>query len=70
MATKHTPDYSVVMRDDAGRTVRLSINGANIDEMVAEGYRRDDAVESVEGNQFANAIARGEIGADAWMVPA
>jgi hypothetical protein len=56
---KATQDYSITMRDESGRTCILYINGASVDESSAE---------SVEGNAFQNAIARGEIGDDAWAI--
>jgi hypothetical protein len=63
-----TKDYGIIMQDKNGRRTTLAINGASIDELVATGSSREDATESVEGNTFQNAIARGEIGDDAWMV--
>ena len=63
-----TLDYSINMQDSAGRVVTLHINGASIDDMVADGYSFSEAQESVESNTFARAIANGEIGADAWMI--
>lgn len=62
----YTRDYSIKMQDSTGRTLELPICGASIDDAVAAGVEWDDAVEQVESNAFANAIARGEIGADAW----
>jgi hypothetical protein len=63
-----TADYSLTVRDSAGRTVVLSINGASIDDLIRDGYGLHEAVECVEGNAFQNAIARGEIGADGFEV--
>jgi hypothetical protein len=68
MTAKRTPDYAVTMQEAGGRTARLHINGASIDELVADGYSRAEAVESVEGNQFQKAIADGRIGARAWRI--
>lgn len=63
-----TRDYTLTMQDSAGRTFELGIIGASIDEMIASGYSRADAIENVEANAFQNAIARNDIGADAWLV--
>ena len=63
-----TPDYSITMQDRQGRTTQLFICGASIDEAVATGAPEWEAREDVESNAFANAIARNEIGEDAWMV--
>ena len=63
-----TKDYALNMIDGTGRTLALAINGDSITEMVATGMSPAQAAESVEGNAFANAIARGDIGADAWIV--
>ncbi len=62
-----TLDYAANMQDHDGRTVKLFINGDSIDCMVKDGYEYHDAREGVEGNSFQNAIASGEIGADAWL---
>jgi hypothetical protein len=59
-----TKDYPVTLEDSTGRRVTLHINGACIDEMGGDRW----AIEAVEGNAFQNAIADGEIGADAWQV--
>lgn len=61
-----TKDYSIKMQDGAGRETTLSINGASVDEMIADGYSTEEARESLESNQFQKAIADGKIGADAW----
>ena len=63
-----TADYSITMQDRQGRTTPLFICGASIDEAVATGVPEWHAREDVESNAFANAIARGEIGDDAWIV--
>jgi hypothetical protein len=63
-----TADYSVKMQDSAGRTCELYVNGASIDELTATGVPEYEAREGVESNAFENAIARGEIGEDAWAV--
>jgi hypothetical protein len=65
-----TTDYSIQMRDSKGRTCVLCINGASIDEQIASGTPEWEARENVEGNSFANAIHRGEIGDDALLVAA
>jgi hypothetical protein len=64
-----TLDYSISMQDKAGRVVTLNINGASIDDMVADGYNLTESKESVESDTFARAIAAGDIGADAWLCP-
>lgn len=61
-------DYSLTMQDSSGRRVTLNINADSIRELVATGASLSEATEQVEGNQFANAIARGEIGDDAWLL--
>lgn len=65
---KFTADYSIKMQDSQGHTTELFIAGASIDEVIASGVPEYEAREGVEGNAFANAIYRGEIGADAWIV--
>jgi hypothetical protein len=62
-----TADYSIKMTDRTCRVAVICINGASIDEQVADGYSLSEAVENVEGNAFQNAIARGEINDDAWI---
>ena len=64
-----TLDYSIKMRDGAGRTIVLCINGASIDEAIDGGETPPGARELTESDAFARAIARGEIGADAWVQP-
>jgi hypothetical protein len=59
-----TKDYSVVLEDSTGRRAVLDIIGASVDEMGGD----DQARANVEDNAFANAIAEGLIGADAWLV--
>ena len=61
-------DYSLTMKDGTGRTCELNINADSIAELVRDGYSADEAQEIVEGNAFQNAIARGEIGTDAWLI--
>jgi hypothetical protein len=61
-------DQTIKMRDGTGRTVALVVNGDSVRELVAIGYRKADAVQAVADNAFQNAIARGEIGADAWLL--
>ena len=66
--TKPTPDYTVTMMDPSGlRSATLHINGAEIDEKIADGYSRAEAVETSESNQFEKAIADGRITADAYL---
>jgi hypothetical protein len=61
-------DYTITMQDSTGRQCVLYVNADSIAELQATGMTPAEARESVEGNTFANAIARGEIGADAWQV--
>jgi hypothetical protein len=68
MARKQiTKDYAVQMIDSTGRKVTLCINGDSVNEMVRDGYSVEDAKQSQEDNAFQNAIARGEIGKDAYI---
>jgi hypothetical protein len=60
-------DYSITLQDNTGRQYVLCINGDSIAELQATGMTLAESRESVEGNAFANAIARGNIGADAWI---
>jgi len=61
-------DYSVWVRDGEGRTCCLHINGACIEELVAAGASLDIATEEIESIAFGNAIARNEIGSDAYSI--
>jgi hypothetical protein len=61
-------DYSIKMQDGSGSVVDLFINADSISELIASGMSAGRAQEEVESNAFANAIYRGEIGADAWAV--
>jgi hypothetical protein len=61
-------DYGITMRDAAGRSCRLSINADSIMEHMQRGASLENATAEVQDNAFQNAIARGEIGADAWLV--
>ena len=63
-----TLDYSINMQDSAGRVATLHIDGASIDNLMADDYSFSSAQASVESNAFSNAIANGEIGADAWVI--
>jgi len=63
-----TKDYSIMMQDSAGRTCTLFINGDEVAEAVQQGLTPMQARLESQDNQFANAISRGEIGADAWIV--
>lgn len=67
---RFTNDYGIILRDKSGRIVTLSIIGACIDDLIKDGYSKSEAVESVEGNAFQNAVARGEIGDDAVIISA
>jgi hypothetical protein len=71
MTTNHTLsvlDYAITLQDESGRRAILSINGDSIKEAIYNGVDPDKAVEQAEGNAFENAIARGLIGSDAWLV--
>jgi hypothetical protein len=59
-----TKDYALTLEDSTGRKVTLYINGDNIDQMGGTRW----AIEEVESNALQNAIAAGEIGADAYLV--
>jgi hypothetical protein len=61
-----TNDYEITLQDSTGRKVTLLVDGATVDCMGGNEY----AKELVEDNAFANAIARGEIGEDAYLVVA
>lgn len=63
-----TLDYSIDMQDSQGKTTRLFICGTSIDEIIDSGISEFEAREKVESNAFANAIYRGDIGADAWII--
>lgn len=63
-----TRDYSITLQDSSGNVCTISINGACIDDLIKSGYSESEAVESVEQNAGDNAIARGDIGADCWIV--
>ena len=63
-----TKDYSITMKDSAGRTCELFINGDCIDEALAQGYSLDTACERNETNKLENAIAEGQIGADCYQI--
>ncbi len=61
-------DYSITLQDSTGKTAVLPINGDSVNELIAAGYGHTLAVESVEGNKFAKAIASGLIGDDAVLI--
>ena len=61
-------DYAVRMRDSTGRTIDLYINADSVFEMTETGLSLEEAAEELESNAFANAIAAGKIGADAWKI--
>lgn len=63
-----TRDYSITLQDSTGKTYTISINGACIDDLMNSGYSQSEATESVEQNAGDNAIARGNIGSDCWIV--
>jgi hypothetical protein len=63
-----TNDYTVTLQDNTGRVVTLFINGACIDEQIAHDTPEWLAIENVESNAFANAIAEGIIGENAWLI--
>lgn len=62
-------DYSLVMRDSAGREVSLPIASAELLEAVRHGASLYQATDGIESNAYRNAIARGLIGDDAWFLP-
>ena len=64
----HTKDYSVTIEDATGRTAKIFVNGGSIDDLMAKGFNRVEAVEGVEESTFQAAIRDGLIGADAWLV--
>jgi hypothetical protein len=69
MIIRHVPkDYTLTMRDKAGRIVELYINADTINEMVDDDYPLYAVREDVESNAFARAIADGLIGEDAWVL--
>lgn len=61
-------DYTITMKDSTGRTCVLHINGDEVQDAIKGGYSEAQARCASEDNQFANAIYRGEIGTDAWLV--
>ena len=63
-----TRDYTIKIKDGAGRIAELFITGASIDEIIATGVPEYEAVEAVQSDAFYKAIARGEIGEDAWII--
>ena len=63
-----TLDYSITMQDGQGRTTQIFICGASIDEAIGNGVPEWEARENIESNAFSNAIYRGDIGADAWII--
>ena len=63
-----THDYTVTLEDTTGRTCILYITGADIDEAVARGDSLMIARENAESNQGENAIYRGEIARDCWVI--
>jgi hypothetical protein len=60
-------DYALILKDSTGKTCAVSINGECINEQIRSGAAEYEAVEGVEQNACANAIYRGEIGADCWV---
>ena len=63
-----TADYSIKIQDSTGRVAELFITGASIDEVIATGVPEYEAIEAAQSDAFWKAIARGEIGEDAWMI--
>jgi len=63
-----TYDYTITLQDNTGRVATLFINGACIDEQIADDIPEWLAIENVESNTFANAIAEGIIGENAWLI--
>ena len=64
---KFHKDYALILKDSTGKTCSVSINGECINEQIRAGAAEYEAVEGVEQNSCANAIYRGEIGADCWV---
>jgi hypothetical protein len=60
-------DYALILKDSTGKTYAVSINGECINEQIRIGASESQAVEGVEQNACANAIYRGDIGADCWV---
>lgn len=63
-----TKDYDITVQDSTGRTCDLWVNGASIDEWIANGYSIHEAHEAARNQAFENAVREGEIGADAWVI--
>jgi hypothetical protein len=60
-------DYALILRDNTGKTCSVSIHADCINEQIRAGASESEAVGNVENNNVANAIYRGEIGADCWV---
>jgi hypothetical protein len=66
MSTNHTPGpWREILPKMSSA---ITIYGDSIKEAICNGVDPDKAVEQAEGNAFENAIARGLIGSDAWLV--
>jgi len=61
-------DYSITMRDSTGRIVILNINADTIVELTNDGYSLEQAQCCVQDNEFQNAISKGIIGDDAYII--
>ena len=57
-----TKDYSIIVQDDTGRIAVISINGASIDESIANGSSFDSAQECVMNGAVWAAVRCNEIG--------
>jgi len=57
-----TKDYSITVQDSTDRIAVISINGASIDEQIAQGASFDFAEEGVMNNAVWVAVRMGEIG--------
>jgi hypothetical protein len=60
-------DYALILKDSTGKTYAVGINCECINEQIRAGASESEAVEGVEQNACANAIYRGDIGADCWI---
>jgi hypothetical protein len=63
-----TKDYTITMQDSTGRIHEVCVNGASIDEQLANGASLTEATEGVENNSVEVAMRQGLIGTDAWLI--
>jgi len=57
-----TKDYSITVQDFTGRIAVIGVNGASIDEAIANGSSFDFAQECVMNGAVQAAVRNGEIG--------